>query len=249
MFNLFGRNKNADEVDTEEEISISKDDSEWDKNLSWSDDLIPEEIYVKGYKDNLDVDKINVSSTNAAIGSNKIYSTLPKDDTNLIILVRKMESFPSEDEIAQKRQFYKETIQKLEQAKDALAVVTSNQHDANPALTMAYTTIDSDLRHVIVEQRSFEAKLRVETQVIEDFMEIFGDSGDYKKVELLASFYGFSKSEDDILVHKSQSKPKVVKPETDLKVEEKQEEEKTEVDESKTEEVEDKITLSNVAIA
>jgi hypothetical protein len=247
MFNLFGKNKKTEKADTQDENTIVEDDSQWDKNLSWSDDLIPEEIYVKGYKDTpLDTEKIMIASTSAAVGSNKAYKTLPKDDTNLIILVRKLENFLTDDEIAKKREFYKEQIQKMEQAKQALQTLTANSHESNPSLTMAYTTIDSDLRHLVVEQRSFEAKLRMETQSIEDFMEVFKETADYPKVVLLVSMYGFNNTDDGILEHRSQAKPK-------LETVESGESDKIKVSEKDLEvlkdEPEDQIQISSVAMA
>jgi hypothetical protein len=201
MFSLFSKNKDSkEEVTTSAENSDSQD-GEWGKNLSWSDEITPEKIYIKGYKE-LDHDQISAAS-NMAMTSNRIYTTLPKDDTSLVILVKKLENFPKLEDILRKREYYRINVSKLEQARKALIELMQDLHDTNASLTLAYTTIDSDLRHAVVEERSFEAKLKMEAQSIEDLVELFAATDDYQKVLLLAEMYGFEKALNDELVHVS----------------------------------------------
>jgi hypothetical protein len=201
MFSLFNKNK-----ESKEEVTLSTEvpdtaDSEWGKNLSWSDEITPDKIYIKGYKD-LDQEQISTAS-NIAMSSSRIYTTLPKDDTSLVILVKKLENFPKIEDILRKREYYRVNVYKLEQARKALIELMQDLHDSNASLTLAYTTIDSDLRHAVVEERSFEAKLKMESQSIEDLIDLFKTSEDYQKVILLASLYGFEKSDDE-LIHVSE---------------------------------------------
>ncbi|MEM1311867.1 MAG: hypothetical protein AAGF07_00175 [Patescibacteria group bacterium] len=194
MFSLFSKSK-EDKDDLPEAITQPEStENDWNKNLSWSGED-SKKVYVGNYAKDADHEQITASA-NLASNSSRIYTTLPKDDTNLVILVKKMENFPKPEDISRKREYYNTNVKKLEQAKKALVALMHGMHDSNASLTLAYTTIDSDLRHAIVEERSFEAKLKMEAQSIEDLIDLFKSSSDYSKVLHLAKMYGFEVKQD-----------------------------------------------------
>ena len=194
MFCLFSKNKEDKEELPESNKHSESTDNDWNQNLSWSD-KDSEKMYMSNYAKDNNPEQITASA-NLASASSRIYTTLPKDDTNLVILVKKMENFPKPEDIARRREYYNTNVKKLEQAKKALVELMQGMHDSNASLTLAYTTIDSDLRHAIVEERSFEAKLKMEAQSIEDLIDLFRNTPDYSKVLHLAKMYGFEVKSD-----------------------------------------------------
>ena len=171
------------------------------------DDAIEESIMETDIEEKIEEENSQTFTYQESPQQGKIYSTTVRVDSNIMVLLRKLERFPNKKEIQKKRTFFQTEVNRLENAKKALATLLTDPKQLNPSLVLAHTNIDSDLRNAIVEQNAFESKLDAEIKAIDELINMFESSEDYEKVVVLLELYGFKKENGKMLAHSSQIKP------------------------------------------
>lgn len=175
-------------------------DENWDQNLSWSD----KDKNAKNKDFSQSHNDISVAENESI--SSSMFKKTNDADTIMVVFVRKLENYPETSEIIKHREFLKNKIEELEKAKEVLSTISDTNTAFNPALTTAYTTIDSDLRHAVIEQQTFESKLKAEIQSIESLLNTCKKSLNQEKILILASLYGFEVSSQGKLYHAPSTK-------------------------------------------
>ncbi len=208
MFGLFKKGKKHDSTNLESTANTSKENNVpvWDENLSWTQDDRKKDVYVNGFDpEGDDIGKIDSSNYSGPLmGDRESLNRTP-----ITVLVEKLENYPKLEEIQKRKQDFEANIARLEQAKNALEVITKNQQDISPSLMYALTIVDSDLRQSVVDQQTYESKLKAELEAVESLLSQFENTPEYEKVLILLGFYGFEKNYKEPLSHIFLAKPKL----------------------------------------
>ena len=175
------------EVQSEEEIFSDKE-PEWESNLNWTEDLSWSKVMLS--------DAENMRQTG---------STTRLKDTAMVVLVRRLENFPSVETIQKVRKSFESEINRLKSVKEAMKhsfrEVNSEQ---NPTLLQAEAEVESELSKISVEKDSFENKIMGEVKIIEKLVEnIVKHEKPRELVVALLKLYNFDENTGGDIYHMS----------------------------------------------
>ena len=225
------------------ELNILKTDlPEWEKTFDWADDVSWSKVLISESENLRHTGTIN-----------------RQKDSAMVILVRRLEHFPTVETIQAVRQNIQKDITRLNSVKEAMLPISGQKPDSNPILTQTNVELSSELNKIIIEQEAFEKKIQSELEIINTLIESIVNSGKSRElIHALLQLYKFGITQEGVYhtstppiptpeeqvilaqedVSESQN-PEKTEPSTAQSQEETQEETKnTEID-IKTQEIED----------
>ncbi len=162
--------------------------SQWDENLVWTQDQSWSRILMS--------DSESLRQTG---------SVFRQKDTNMVVLVRRLEYFPTLDLIKSTRKLFNDEINRLVKVKEVVDNESSHLKEQNPILTQAALEVESELAKITVEKNAFEEKLTSEIKIIDDLVQTI-IVHENKKPEILASLlklYSFDLDKNNNIIHQS----------------------------------------------
>ena len=158
------------------ELNILKTDiPEWEKTFDWADDVSWSKVLISESENLRHTGTIN-----------------RQKDSAMVILVRRLEHFPSLETIQAVRQNIQKDITRLNSVKDAMQPTPGQKPDSNPILTQTNVELSSELNKIIIEQEAFEKKILSELEIINTLIDSIVNSGKPRElIHALLEIYQF----------------------------------------------------------
>ena len=158
------------------ELNILKTDvPEWEKTFDWADDVSWSKVLISESENLRHTGTIN-----------------RQKDSAMVILVRRLEHFPSVEIIQAVRQNIQKDITRLNSVKEAMQPTPGQKPDSNPILTQTNVELSSELNKIIIEQEAFEKKILSELEIINTLIDSIVNSGKPRSlIHALLEIYQF----------------------------------------------------------
>ena len=165
------------------ELNILKTDvPEWEKTFDWADDVSWSKVLISESENLRHTGTIN-----------------RQKDSAMVILVRRLEHFPTVETIQAVRQNIQKDIIKLNSVKEAMQPMHGQKSDSNPILTQTNVELSSELNKIIIEQEAFEKKIQSELEIINTLIESIVNSGKPRElIYALLQIYQFGITKDGV---------------------------------------------------
>lgn len=177
-------NQNSQNRQNNNNANNNDNSQDWDQDPSWS--------------------KILMSDSESLRQQGTVYR---QKDTNMVVLVRRLEYFPKLSVIKSTRKLFDEEISRLNKVKDVVEFESNNMPDQNPILAQAALEVESELNRIVIERESFEKKLNSEVDIIDGLVQTIL-SYENKKPEMvgaLLKLYDFDLDNGNKVNHQSNS--------------------------------------------
>ncbi len=190
------------------ELNILKTDiPEWEKTFDWADDVSWSKVLISESENLRHTGTIN-----------------RQKDSAMVILVRRLEHFPSVETIQAVRQNIQKDITRLNSVKDAMQPTPGQKPDSNPILTQTNVELSSELNKITIEQEAFEKKILSELEIINTLIDSIVNSGKPRElIHALLEIYQFGITQKG--VYHISTPPIQAQEETDLEEKEMEDEE------------------------
>ncbi len=165
------------------ELNILKADvPDWEKTFDWADDVSWSKVLISESENLRHTGTIN-----------------RQKDSAMVILVRRLEHFPTVKTIQAVRQNIQKDITRLNSVREAMQPIAGQKPDRNPILTQTNVELSSELNKIIIEQEAFEKKIQSELEIINTLIESIVNSGKPRTlIYALLEIYQFGITRDGV---------------------------------------------------